>query len=90
MRISKRLEKYKDMYPKTVKYIAEKFRKNRRCTRCGAPVLRESRMIDYPYQCMNCDEDLYHFEVRKNKQPVTDAEIEELVERTAELLLLDN
>ena len=63
MRISKRLEKYKDMYPKTVKYIAEKFRKNRRCTRCGAPVLRESRMIDYPYQCMNCDEDLYHFEV---------------------------
>lgn len=90
MRISKRLEKYKDMYPKTVKYIAEKFRKNRRCTRCGAPVLRESRMIDYPYQCMNCDEDLYHFEVRNSKQPVTDAEIEELVERTAELLLLDN
>ena len=78
------------MYPKTVKYIAEKFRKNCRCIRCGAPVLRESRMIDYPYQCMNCDEDLYRFEVRKSKQPVTDAEIEELVERTAGLLLLDN
>lgn len=42
--------------------------KEQQNTRCGAPVLRESRMIDYPYQCMNCDEDLYHFEVRKHER----------------------
>ena len=33
------------------------------CPRCGFPVVR-SDLEDYDFQCVNCDEDFYRFEVR--------------------------
>lgn len=90
MHINRRLKKYKERYPKTVKYIRKTFKKNLRCGACGGSILRETNMRGYPYQCMNCDEDKYEFEVKHVKSDITDKELNDLVERTAELLLLDD
>jgi len=38
--------------------------KNKVCNRCGCRVWKSSNP-EYKYQCFNCDEDLYSFEVRK-------------------------
>ena len=45
--------------------------KNKVCNRCGCRVWK-SYNPEYKYQCFNCDEDLYSFEVRqrgKNEPP---------------------
>ena len=35
------------------------------CNRCNSPVIK-SDLPEYSYQCLNCDEDLYGFEVHNN------------------------
>ena len=37
------------------------------CPKCGRMLLR-SRIKGYVFQCMNCDEDFYRFEVLTRKQ----------------------
>lgn len=37
------------------------------CPKCGRMLLR-SRIEGYAFQCMNCDEDFYRFEVLTGKQ----------------------
>ncbi len=90
MNIRKRLKKYVSKYPRTVNYIARTLVENIRCGACGSPILRETNVKGYPYQCMNCDENKMSFETKASETPITDAELEQLVESTAELLLLDD
>ena len=85
--MTKHIEKLRRKYPNTVKYIENNLTAYR-CFRCHGPVIKEPDS-DYPFQCLNCDENLYHFEVRRSKQPITDVETEELAERAEELLMLD-
>lgn len=35
------------------------------CKRCGCVVYKEFDDIDYPYVCLNCDENKYGFEVKE-------------------------
>lgn len=37
------------------------------CPKCGRMLLK-SRIKGYAFQCMNCDEDFYRFEVLTRKQ----------------------
>lgn len=83
------LKKYARKFPKTVNFIFENEAGNARCARCGHIVLKEPFAEGYPYQCMTCDENLLDFEVRTDRQPCTVAEMEQLIEDTAYLLLLD-
>ena len=85
--MAKHIEKLRHKYPNTVQYIENNLTAYH-CFRCHSPVIKEPGS-DYPFQCLNCDENLYHFEVRGSKQPVTDAEMAELAERAAEILMLD-
>lgn len=48
-------------YPNTYQYVRQLLIRNRRCRKCGHPVLK-SQYPDAEYQCMVCDEDL-----KKNK-----------------------
>ncbi len=74
-------------YPRTERYVEEKLARGIRCNRCGAPVIK-SELDGYVYQCMSCDEDLYSIETHKGK-PATEAEMNELLLNTRDLLLLD-
>lgn len=40
------------------------------CPKCGRMLIK-SRMKDYSFQCMNCDEDFYRIEVLTKKQKRT-------------------
>lgn len=73
--------------PKTLAYVIEHDTFNRRCNRCGCPVLK-SDTAGYVYQCMNCDEDLYSIEAHKGEYH-NDEEFNQLCLDTEALLLLD-
>ena len=82
-------EKFRPKYPKTVKYIEDNIT-SLRCNMCGRPILKETNVEGYPYQCMNCDENLYLFETTKTEGQFSDEEIKDLIEDTAAKLLLDD
>ena len=73
----------------TMAYVMQNDTVCRRCNRCGSVVLDEPDSKEYPYQCMNCDEDLYRHETHIG-EPHTDDEFEELCEDTFALLCLDD
>ena len=66
MLIDKFEEKIKK-YPKTVAYVLSHDTHNIRCRKCGNIVLHESTLSSYPYQCLECDENLYEFETEVGK-----------------------
>ena len=76
--MNKHLEKYKDKLPKSVKYVEDNLT-NYRCIRCGSPILLETEVKDYPYQCLTCDENMYSFEVEASEQEVTAEETESIL-----------
>ncbi len=42
---------------------------HRICCRCCKPVVRETKIKEYPFYCPNCNENMYRFEtvnVKKN------------------------
>ena len=39
------------------------FKTNCKCPRCGGILYTQTEYGDYSYQCQNCDEDFYDFEV---------------------------
>ena len=76
-------EKYATRFPKTVKYVKDNLMEYVRCVRCNSPVLRqpetgEDNPNEYPYQCVWCDENLYHLEVHAGS-PATAEEVEQLI-----------
>ena len=73
-------------YPKTYAYVMENDTVTRRCNRCGAVVLKETNIPDYPYQCMACDENMYGFETHIG-EPHTNEELDELFLNTLILCL---
>ena len=87
--VYKVLKRYARKFPKTVNYILKNGAGTARCARCGQIVLKEPLIEGYPYQCMTCDENLLDFEVRTDRHPCTVVEMEQLIEDTACLLLLD-
>ena len=79
---------------KSYQYVLDNDTENIRCNRCGSVVLRQPETgadneNEYPYQCMVCDENLYKIETNAG-EPHTKKELEELIERTLELLCLDD
>lgn len=76
--MNKHLEKYKDKLPKSVKYVEDNLT-NYRCIRCGSPILLETEVKDYPYQCLTCDENMYSFEVETSEQEITAEEMESII-----------
>ena len=76
--MNQHLEKYKDKLPQSVKYVEDNLT-NYRCTRCGSPILLETEVKDYPYQCLTCDENMYSFEVEASEQEVTAEETESII-----------
>ncbi|MBR2401403.1 MAG: hypothetical protein IKB01_01350 [Lachnospiraceae bacterium] len=74
---------------KTLEYVERNDTRNRRCNRCGSVVLMEPTVKGYPYQCMNCDENLYEIETHIGEKH-TDEEYEKLCCNTRDLLLLDD
>lgn len=43
--------------------IKKMFKTNCKCPRCGEILYTQTEYGDYSYQCQNCDEDFYDFEV---------------------------
>lgn len=84
--IIKKIESWEDT--EAMQYIAENDTTSvKRCNRCNQPVLR-SQTDGYSYQCMNCDEDLYEFEVHDGECYTPD-EYLELLKNTKNVLALD-
>jgi len=77
------------IYYKTYKYVTDNDTLNIRCNHCGKVVLREPNIDDYPFQCMNCDENLYNIEVHIGGDHSKE-EFEELCINTREILGLDD
>lgn len=82
------LEKFKKDFPNSVKYINDNLTELR-CNRCGAPVLKEINTDCYPYQCLNCDENKFSFEVRKSNINANDNELYTILEYVVNELNLD-
>ena len=76
------------VYPNTHAYVMENDTVNRRCNRCGSVVLKETNIESYPYQCMNCDENMYEIETHIG-EPHTEEELDELLINTLILCLDD-
>lgn len=74
---------------KTYQYVLDNDMVNVRCNRCGSVVLRETFVEGYPYQCMECDENLYGIETHIGAEH-TRKELDRLVQNTARLLCLDD
>lgn len=79
----KTFAKYEKDFPTSVKYVRDNMQTYTRCVRCNSPVLRqpetgEDNPNEFPYQCMWCDENLYHLEVHAGS-PATDEELDRLI-----------
>ena len=74
--------------PKSAEYVRNNLVPDTICNCCGAYVLR-SKLEGHPYQCMYCDEDLRKEETHKTTKEISDFDFEDLVEKTQELLSLD-
>lgn len=74
--------------PKTYAYVMENDTVNRRCNKCGSVVLRETNIEGYPYQCMDCDENMYEIETHIG-EPHTEEELDDLLINTLILCLDD-
>ena len=74
--------------PKTFEYVLKNDTVNRRCNACNSVVLKETHVEGYPYQCMNCDVNLYEIETHIGKEH-SDKEFDELCCDVRDLLLLD-
>lgn len=74
-------------YPKTALFVKENDTMNIRCKRCGCVVLKDPNIEEYPFQCMNCDENMYGVEVYLG-DPRTEKELLQLMNDTL-LLELD-
>ena len=44
------------------------FKTNCKCPRCGGILYTQTEYGDYSYQCQNCDEDFYDFEVTDTEE----------------------
>ena len=44
------------------------FKTNCKCPRCGGILYTQTEYGDYSYQCDNCDEDFYDFEVTDTEE----------------------
>ena len=75
--------------PKSFAYVLENDTGNIRCNRCGSVVLKEPSTEKYPYQCMNCDENMFGIETHEGVYH-TDEEFDELCCNVRDLLLLDD
>lgn len=81
----------RDIYPNTYSYVVKNDTRSIRCNRCGTVALKEigtELKKEYPYQCMDCDENMYSIETH-NGEEHEDDEFDELCWRTLELLCLD-
>lgn len=87
--MNKYLEKFNQKLPKTVKYIEDNLT-NLRCRRCGRPILKETNVEGYPYQCLNCDENMFSFETYEAADNFSEQELEELLGNAISVLGLDN
>lgn len=84
----KYFEKFKKEFPNSIKYINDNLTELR-CGRCGAPILKETNTDVYPYQCLNCDENKFSFEVRKSNVKVSGNELYTILEYVVNELNLD-
>lgn len=75
-------------YPNTYQYVRQLLVRNRRCKKCGSPVLK-SQYPDTEYQCMVCDED-----IKKNRTietiACTEKDLNQVYFRTRDLMHLDD
>lgn len=67
-------------------YVQSRLVKNMRCPKCGRPLLI-SEAVQYPFQCVCCDEDFFEMECLHDEDPITDEEIKAL-EKGAEQLFV--
>lgn len=81
----KYFEKFKKEFPNSVKYINDNLTE----LRCGTPILKETNTDVYPYQCLNCDENKFSFEVRKSNVKVSGNELYTMLEYVVNELNLD-
>jgi uncharacterized HAD superfamily protein len=73
--------------PKTTAYVTERIQHDIRCNRCNSIVLKSDN-IQYKYQCMFCDEDLFDIETHKGFG-MTDKEYNDILEQTDAIMCLD-
>lgn len=86
--MEKNLEKYRQKYPNSVKYIEDNLT-DLRCFRCGSLLLKEPESEEYPYQCLTCDENMFSFETIKSETALTDNEAKNMLEYVLRELKLD-
>jgi hypothetical protein len=77
--------------PKSEEYVRKMLIPYRHCKRCKAHVLK-SELIDYKYQCLYCDEDLYTIEtyLDKEKKEISDNDFNDLIELVNNIMEFDN
>lgn len=82
------IEKFEpSKHPNSFAYFFKRYAEGKRCSRCGKPVLR-SDIEGYSFQCLNCDEDLFGFEVVDGEK-ATEEELNELCVNLVMLRSLD-
>lgn len=76
-------------YPNTYQYVRQLLVRNRRCRKCGSPVLK-SDDPKYDYQCMCCDEDLKKKNTFETPVACSNQDILEVCLKTKDLMQLDD